>query len=279
MYPNMDIAPLVMNFFRTLARWDWRQPLTLLDCAADSVAGSRQSGDEQLDGACGGMTILYPVGDELQSQAAVTDTTMKIMLKELRRGYKIMQQVEVCRAQWGDVYGPTRFFQRHRHYLELDFAASDEEIFHRWLAWADQKLVDFVPIFESTIKNVTLRPWPEMISFRHDDWPYSQAFFVGLHLEHASAVDVRQEDGSPPQRSFDLREPIFKFLEAVSAWPGAQNYRNQFELEIKHVRLAELEQWLENQKQGLPANTKNVQGALQGAWGMEENDENRHCSL
>lgn len=212
------------------------------------------------------------------------------MLKELRRGYKIMQQVEVCRAHWADVYGVARFFQRHRHYLELDFAASDEEIFHRWLAWADQKLVDFVPLFESTIKNVTLRPWPEMLSYKDNDWPYSQAFFVGLHLEHASAGDANArdgaDDGSTSQRSFDLREPIFKFLEAVSAWPGTHAYHNQFELQIKHVRLAELEQWLENRKEGLPANSKDAQQLAIGSTsagkvvqGADENDENRHCTL
>jgi len=132
-----------------------------------------------------------------------------------------------------------------------------------------------------------------MLSYKDVDWPCAQAFFVGLHLEHATSSDANArdgaDDGSAAQRSFDLREPIFKFLEAVSAWPECQTYHNQFELQIKHVRLAELEQWLENRNKGLPANSKDAQlasaisstgaGKAQGVRAVDDGVGNKHCSF
>merc|ERR1719264_1572238 len=103
---------------------------------------------------------------------------------------------------------------------------------------------------------VTLRPWPEWVDFQDAEWPHARAIFVGLHLG-------RQQES---RRAFDLREPIVKFLEAISTWPEAEKNCNKFELLIKHVRLSELEQWLENKRKGVPA-TGGPMGEEQGGIG------------
>jgi len=77
-----------------------------------------------------------------------------------------------------------------------------------------------------------------------------------------------------------------KFLEAISSWPEADKHTDQFELLIRHVRLVELEQWLDNQRKGLVANdnlgnTMQVGGARgwrsgggsAGVWSIAEDSE------
>mmetsp|Transcript_24197 Transcript_24197/g.51588 ORF Transcript_24197/g.51588 Transcript_24197/m.51588 type:complete len:540 (-) Transcript_24197:33-1652(-) len=241
--PGIELSQLAGRFFRTMSRWDWRQPLSL-DSSPVATVHSMTAAEAT---APAEMTVLLPLGTGLSTTTQVTDTTMKITQKELRRAYKMVQQVELCRAHWTDVYKEAKFFQRHRHYLEFDFMASDEAIFAPWTQWGRQKLLEVIRLFEQMSSSiVTLRPWPEFLPFKDSDWPHATAVFVGLHLERGPT----DGQGEGPRRSFDLREPIVKFLESVSQWPEAEANANKFELLIKHVRLSELQSWLERRQQG-----------------------------
>ena len=62
---------------------------------------------------------------------------------------------------------PARFFKKHRHYLEFDFMASNEEIFAIWHVWAKKQIEGLVQLFENTSHDiVSLRPWPEFLEFK-----------------------------------------------------------------------------------------------------------------
>lgn len=234
--PQLELSTLTARFFRSMSRWDWKQPLSLQPVTSGLLPPEGNS-----------MDVLLPVGDGISASPYVCETTAKILQKELRRGYKIVQQVELQRAQWGEVYAQSRFFQRHRHFLEFDFMAMSEPVMSKWLAWCSTILQGLVPLFESMSGTiVTMRPWPEWLEFRDAQWPHARAIFVGLHLE-------RSGEGHPQgaRRSFDLREPIVKFLEDISMWPEAEKYANQFELLIRHVHLDELERWLDHRQKGI----------------------------
>jgi poly(A) polymerase Pap1 len=180
---------------------------------------------------------------------------MKILQKELRRGFKTVKQVELARVHWSDVYNSARFFQRHRHYLEFSFLASSKEVFYDWMLWAKRQVQTIVRLFESTSKDiVSLRPWPEWLDFKDQTWSHASAIFLGLHLERGK--DGQTEGG---RRSFDLREPIVKFLEATATWPETERYANQFELEIRHVKIDQLQQWMENRNTGRPSRSQSSQ--------------------
>lgn len=253
-HPQLELSTLTARFFRSMSRWDWKQPLFLQPSASNSTAAGAVPP---------AMDVLLPVGEGISASPYVCETTAKILQKELRRGYKMVQQVELQRAQWGEVYGQPRFFQRHRHFLEFDFMATSEPVMAKWIEWCSTVLQGLVSLFESMSGTiVTLRPWPEWLEFRDAQWPHARAIFVGLHLE-------RGGEGHPQgaRRSFDLREPIVKFLEDISLWPEAERYANQFELLIRHVHLDELERWLDHQQKGLVVDrtpiAKNNAGAEQ----------------
>eukprot|EP00747_Dinoflagellata_sp_TGD_P170531 gnl/TRDRNA2_/TRDRNA2_202329_c0_seq1.p1 gnl/TRDRNA2_/TRDRNA2_202329_c0~~gnl/TRDRNA2_/TRDRNA2_202329_c0_seq1.p1 ORF type:complete len:553 (+),score=66.97 gnl/TRDRNA2_/TRDRNA2_202329_c0_seq1:84-1742(+) len=248
MNPLLELSQLASRFFRTLSRWDWQQPVTLLPSgpAGLHVEPSDKrlaSGDQS-----SGMSILLPAGNGLSAAAYVSDTTAKIIQKEMRRGYKLVQQVELSRAHWADIYLSSRFFQRHRHYLEFDFMASSEDILIAWIAWGRARMAEFVHLFESVSSHVaSLRPWPEWIDYKDPEWPHARAVFMGLHLE-------RLGEGTPEggRRVFDLREPIVRFYENIAAWPYANMHANQFELTIRHVSLAQVETFLACKERGVP---------------------------
>jgi len=245
MHPQADLAQLAARFFKVLSRWNWQEPLSLLP---DGVSGQNSPTAPVSDGSRSDASILVllPVGNAVSATPHLTDTTTKISQRELQRGFRMTQQVEHMRAQWEYVCSTARFFQRYRHYLEFDFMALNPAVFASWLAWGKQQMQNLVQLFESTSsKVVTIRPWPEWIDFMDAEWPHARALFVGLHLECSGEGHNEGE-----RRSVDLREPVVKFLEAVSSWAEAEKNQNQFELLIRHVRLSELKQWMENRNNG-----------------------------
>lgn len=251
---NLSVPQLVPCFFRTLSRWDWSQPLDLEDLheCGSKTPHTVAEGPSRIN-------IMLPLGINLSATPYLMDTTTKIMQKELKQSLKMIQQVELGRAHWSDTSAKARFFQRHRHYLELDFMAADREILAHWLSWGRKQMRDLIRLFETMMSGrVTLRLWPNWIEFHDAEWPHARALFVGLHLERNGEV---QPEGA--RRSFDLREMIVKFFEIMSAWPGAHSYPNQFELIIRHLRHADLERWFEEQAKGeVATRTSDVQDRL-----------------
>jgi len=241
--PNLQLPQLVGQFFRIMTTWDWAIPLAIHSSAV---------GNEQKPGCnpeCP-MPVVLPAGCGLLATNSVTETTMKIIQKELRRGVKTAKQVELFRVHWSDVWNSARFFRRHRHYLEFDFMASSPEVFAAWKLWARQQLQGVTRLFETTSGDiVSLRPWPEFLDYKDDNWPYAAAVFCGLHLERGG----KDGNSNKKRTSFDLREPVVKFLEGAAAWPDVEKYQDQFELEVRHIKIDQLEQWLDNREKGLVA--------------------------
>jgi len=248
MHPQADLAQLTARFFRVLSRWNWQEPLCLLpDCGSGqhvpTVPVPGGSGSDAI------ISVLLPVDNPVSATPNLTDTTTKISQRELQHGFLRTRQVELERAQWEHVCSTPPFFQRYRHFLELDFMASSPAVFASWQSWGSRQTQNLVQLFENTCgKVVTLRPWPAWIDFKDASWPCACALFVGLQLERNG--DDPNEGG---KRSVDLREPIVRFLEAVSSWPDAGKNADQFELLIRHIRLADLKQWMENRSKGIVA--------------------------
>lgn len=254
MHQFSDVSRLALAFFRVMSSWDWRRPIGLQDeqelsdgAAASAVGQLAQVPQSRIN-------IMLPVGAGIPAVPHVPDTTAKILLKEFRRGYKLVRQVEASQAQWSDLFEPVPFFRRYQNYLQLNFFASSEEVLEHWCIWAEEQMTDLVQIFETMRSNSdTVRPWPFTIPFADGTWGHSRAMFVGLKLGYRSVLR-EQEGGSmvtlddgTERRCFDFRDIIARFLETMAKWPGADRYANMFDLLIKHVRQRELEQWLQTQ--------------------------------
>eukprot|EP00928_Gymnodinium_smaydae_P077809 TRINITY_DN6129_c0_g3_i1.p1 TRINITY_DN6129_c0_g3~~TRINITY_DN6129_c0_g3_i1.p1 ORF type:complete len:530 (+),score=94.13 TRINITY_DN6129_c0_g3_i1:106-1695(+) len=264
MHPNLEVPGLLLQFFRVYSRWDWRVPLSLLTNTPMDGAGDAAASE----GRASRMHFIAPVGTGIVFQE-VGETITKITSKELRRGYKIVLQIEQNRASWSDLITEPQFAHRHRHFLQLDFMANNE-IFDQWFTWAHEQLVKFMPTFEaSRSATVTLRPWPEVWDFKDPEWPNGRAVFVGLNLEHGTGATAVMDssgnnasNGGRAPRTFDLREPTIRFLEALAEWPEASKHTNQFEFLLRHVRAADLENWMEKRKKSFE--TKDTEYSDQG---------------
>lgn len=264
LFPDSDTPQLLHHFFRTLYCWDWRRAVALAPEAAGGVAAG--SSEPPAGGAVSGgspppmnstlkapspmpqMLVELPVGMRLSAQPQMTKTTMKLLFVELQRAYKVSTRIEAAQATWADVYADASFFQQFNHYIQFDVLAQSDKVFAHWHNWCLRQMPKFAPCFEAfNVGVVNLRPWPESIEFKHRDWACSRAIFVGVELQASEQVS-----DEPPKTVFDVREPMVRFLEAITAWPESNKYENEFELTIRHTKRADLERWLEQQRRGMP---------------------------
>lgn len=203
------------RFFRQISRWDWARPVAVADPAAPEMPFAGAQAGEL---ASRPFNIILPVqtiqGQGLCATPHLSVTTGRIVGKELRRAEKMVRTVENNTAGWMDICSASKFFQRHRHYLSFEFMATSEDVLNAWITWSQQQLQLMVQVFEGVSSTmVTLRPWPVWMDFKDPQWPHAKAVIVGLHLESSA------EDQPGVRRTFDLREPIVKFLEMISQWP------------------------------------------------------------
>eukprot|EP00931_Biecheleriopsis_adriatica_P055633 TRINITY_DN32938_c0_g1_i1.p1 TRINITY_DN32938_c0_g1~~TRINITY_DN32938_c0_g1_i1.p1 ORF type:complete len:464 (+),score=106.85 TRINITY_DN32938_c0_g1_i1:49-1440(+) len=242
MNPSLGIFELVEAFFQRLSRWDWRQPVMLLPAGAKGHAPEAPPG-EMLVGSS--MLVRLPVGQNLSATVGINESAMRATHEELCRAYKAVRLFQAGKAELSELWANKRFFQRHRHYLQLNFMASTEEVMGHWLAFARLQLQELMQIIESMgLRQVLLRPWPAWVPFKDSEWSHSQAAFVGLQVE-------RGPDDQKGGCTIDLREIMVQFLEKISAFPEASKYANQFDLHIKSAKLSELQEWLACQGQTL----------------------------
>lgn len=258
LHPNAVLSELVFLFFRTLSRWDWRTPLTVnmgenphADCAPAPVPAYCDPARKPI------IDVLLPLFNRLSAAPNVSETTSAILAKEFHRATKMSHHVHLGRTSWPAVVTKADFSNCHKYFLEFDFMAKDEEVLHKWLAWAMQCTNKLVRTFEATSKDsVTLRPWPELLDFQDAEWPFARALFVGLRIE-------RSDQSENVRSCLDLREPVVRFLEIVSVWPEGERYSDKFDLLIKQVRNNELQTWLDKREKGqIAADSRTVETAF-----------------
>lgn len=259
MYPQAKPAQLVLLFFRTLREWDWSQPFCILP---PSYGRAEQTNPRNQQATT--MSALLPIAAGISASPHVTETTSKIMLQELLRAYRKANHLDLARA--GGPLSSDReqqpsnmdlsiegrpclasepqFFKHFRHYLEVKILALDEGVMHKWFQWTKKFMSEFVPVFEEVGNtSVVLRPWPEVFVCKHADWPHGRAMFIGLQLE-------RREQPDDTNCRYDLREPLVRLLETITAWPLADEYKGKFDLCIQHVRKSDVQQWLDSRARG-----------------------------
>lgn len=255
MHAQADLHGLVFNFFHTMSSWDWNLPLTIVhgdDLEMPLVHPKNR------EGRMANIDVMLPVGEGIPAAPYSSATTSSIMREELLRAYNILEAqipptslptaVGITSShddegtslpQWRKLLCSAKFYKRYRHYIQLEFMASNEELLNKWFGWAVAQVTKFVVILESRgAASPALRPWPEVLRFDCADWPHARALFVGLH---------RHSEKTPKsiEQNFDFREPVMHFMELLEAWPEADQYEDQFDFAIAHVRKEELKDWLQ----------------------------------
>lgn len=79
------------------------------------------------------MPIITPAYPSMCATHNVTQSTMRVMQEELRRGAGIVERIINGKADWSELFVKHEFFDRYRYYLQVIATAGTSEMAHKWL--------------------------------------------------------------------------------------------------------------------------------------------------
>eukprot|EP00628_Pelagophyceae_sp_CCMP2097_P035172 CAMPEP_0184281262 /NCGR_PEP_ID=MMETSP0977-20130417/60690_1 /TAXON_ID=483370 /ORGANISM="non described non described, Strain CCMP2097" /LENGTH=519 /DNA_ID=CAMNT_0026587241 /DNA_START=39 /DNA_END=1594 /DNA_ORIENTATION=+ len=169
-YPRAASATVVGRFFRVFDAWKWPNAVML---RAPAPAGDEPA----LPYAAWNPVvnprdrahlapIVTPAHPAMNSSYNVGAPQLRAIADELRLGVAATKRVESLarshaakarapggggaevaaharlelRDEWRRVLGPSDFFLAHRHYIQIDISASDDDALRRWYAWCESRL-------------------------------------------------------------------------------------------------------------------------------------------
>lgn len=230
LWPHASPSMLVRRFFRMYNRWNWKNPVVLCDIREESDVPGLMAfkvwnpkvhpGDRNHL-----MPIITPAFPSMNSTHNVSETTQRILMDEFRRGVEVMDLLEQGKAAWTEVYRAAPFFSQHRTYLKIDVLSKTPQVFTKWFGWIESKLRHLVKQLEQ-VSSVRVRPWPNHIAFKDDDWPHATAMFIGVTIARKHSVE--------------LRSPVTKFVELINNWNDMQKNAGQCHMRIKNFARKDL---------------------------------------
>nr|XP_027099274.1 nuclear poly(A) polymerase 1-like [Coffea arabica] len=210
LYPNALPCTLVSRVFRVYNLWQWPNPVILcpIQEGSSNVWDPRRNRKDREHL----MPIITPAYPCMNSSYNVSNSTLRIMMEEFRRGNEICEAIEANKAVWVTLFEPFAFFEAYKDYLQIDIKAQSGDDFRNWKGWVESRLRFLNSMIERYTGGILqCHPYPG--DFSNECRPHCCSYFMGL----------RRKQGSSPEggKQFDIRWIVDKFKHQVcqySAW-------------------------------------------------------------
>lgn len=198
LYPRHAPNQLIKRFFKIFSIWNWRLPVVLCQIKEYSnVPGltNFRVWNPKLNPQDRShiMPIITPAFPSMNSTHNVTTSTMKVIMSELRRGLRLVEQVESGQVSWHAVLEPCPFFTLYSDFIWICVVGNGEHTFKKWQGWVESKLRLLFRSLEA-ISMINIRPWPK--TFHHS---VEDAGFASLHPHPRERAHQREEAEKPEE--------------------------------------------------------------------------------
>ncbi|OBA22189.1 putative polynucleotide adenylyltransferase [Metschnikowia bicuspidata var. bicuspidata NRRL YB-4993] len=275
LYPNAVSATIIEKFFAIYTKWNWPQPV-LLKPIEDGPLQVRiwnprlYPHDRQHR-----MPVITPAYPSMCATHNITNSTQKIIMKEIQRGADLMGSITSGEKVWGDLLQRHTFFHEYRFYLCVVAATySSDEDHLKWSGMIESKIRVLIQKLEVTegigiahpyvkdfknsfhvkaqdVENVinsygTLQGEPYINSLKKSDTSEEvmlQKDSPDIQVLHLTKLFIglditlsKTEKGGI--RKLDIQYPCSEFYNLCKSW---QNYNDQINfIQIKNVKLHDL---------------------------------------
>lgn len=255
-YPDASAALTLQIFFHTFGTWRWNNPVMLKDAIADTppiTNVSRQTRAVKLpawnpqtnprDGLHV-MPIITPAYPSMNSSYNVDYPQLRRIQNEMIRTSDMFQRHNSNNKTsnkgnnnnnvYRQLFTPSDFFERNKHFLQINIRASNKQDFVEWFRLVESKIRVLVSTLETT--EVHACPFgrffskPKVVAAAHhnggggaaanntlDD--FENCFFIALRF-------------APKIDQVDIRHLTMDFLYKVNTWEGR---KSTMDLSIAHI--------------------------------------------
>jgi poly(A) polymerase len=165
LYPKATSSTMVLKFFRIIEGWHWPVPVQLKPF--DAVDLNLQVWNPKVSpltphhnssanlsklyyrDSLHLMPILTPAYPSMCSTYNVTQSTLAIMTKELKRGGLITEKIMTGKASWKDLFAKHTFFTKdYKYYLAVTSASTTKEAQKIWSGRVESRVRILVGLLE-----------------------------------------------------------------------------------------------------------------------------------
>lgn len=218
LYPNATPAFLIHKFFHFYGRvWKWPAPVMLTEVRTHPYpdgSGEYKVWDPKKNKQDGRdlMPILTPAFPSMNSTYNVSKTTLRIIKKELLRGYAITslmleKKIEDLNKVWEELCQPSSFFMDYKHYLAIVLESTDEDVQVAWKGFVQSKIRKFLGMLErSTMNDVHYHPRPEPVHETVQDMDLATQLLKEKREREKEAAAEAAEDAGEEQAETEADE-------------------------------------------------------------------------
>jgi len=146
LYPKAVGSAILGKFFRIIGRWAWPQPVMLKAIEDGPIPDAkvwnpkmRQTDRKHL------MPIITPAYPSMCATHNITDSTKKIILKELHRGGDICDKIMTGKLNWSELFTRHTFFTKdYKYYLSVVASSTNKDAQNVWSGLVESKLRQLV---------------------------------------------------------------------------------------------------------------------------------------
>ncbi|CAO3642113.1 unnamed protein product [Cunninghamella blakesleeana] len=172
LYPNTCASTVVGKFFGIIADWTWPSPVLLKSLQStpnfyNNGFSSIKSWNPRLNpnDKKYKMPIITPTYPNMCTTHNVSESTMKIMLGELKLAAGIVNKVMHGFTSWDSLFKENSFFQKYHYYIQIVTSANDESKLVKWSGFVEAKLRHLSTTLENLPFIALVHPHPN--SYEH----------------------------------------------------------------------------------------------------------------
>ncbi|KAL3228971.1 Poly(A) polymerase [Nakaseomyces bracarensis] len=141
LYPNACSAVILNRFFKILTDWKWPQPVILKPIEDGPLQVRVWNPKIYAQDRSHRMPVITPAYPSMCATHNITESTKKVILKELERGIQVTNEIFSDKKSWSDLFKKHEFFFQYKYYLTITAATrGDDEEHLKWSGLVESKL-------------------------------------------------------------------------------------------------------------------------------------------
>ncbi|KAI5305531.1 hypothetical protein KEM56_004154 [Ascosphaera pollenicola] len=162
LYPQATGSVIVGRFFRIMNQWQWPQPVLLKPIEDGPLHMKVWNPKAYTSDRFHLMPIITPAYPSMCATHNVSQSTMTVILRELKRGENIVQRIFDKNLTWHDLFTKHTFFTRdYKYYLSITSSSTTKEAQAVWSGLVESKLRHLVGALDRKPIIYIAHPFPK----------------------------------------------------------------------------------------------------------------------
>ncbi|KAI5310848.1 polynucleotide adenylyltransferase, partial [Ascosphaera atra] len=141
LYPQATGSVIVGRFFRIMNQWNWPQPVLLKQIEDGPLQMKVWNPTIYHSDRCHLMPIITPAYPSMCATHNISQSTKTVLLRELKRGEEIVNNIFAGNMKWHDLFTKHSFFTNdYKYYLSITTSSTTKEAQSVWSGLVESKL-------------------------------------------------------------------------------------------------------------------------------------------